>query len=82
MLSYKSIPSEKPTRLIGTANEPVLIDVRTDEGFAGIRRNPQMADQQGKAKSDFAEPDRQSPVETTRTAFLSGKRSYDLAGQR
>jgi rhodanese-related sulfurtransferase len=34
MSSYTSISSEKLSRLIGTANAPTLIDVRTDEDFA------------------------------------------------
>lgn len=34
MPSYTSISVEKLSRLIGTANTPVLIDVRTDEDFA------------------------------------------------
>ncbi|MGY4428548.1 rhodanese-related sulfurtransferase [Bradyrhizobium sp. F1.13.1] len=38
MSSYTTISSEKMARLIGTANAPVLIDVRTDEDFAADRR--------------------------------------------
>ncbi|MGY3291256.1 rhodanese-related sulfurtransferase [Bradyrhizobium sp. LM3.6] len=38
MSSYTTISSEKLARLIGTANAPVLIDVRTDEDFAADRR--------------------------------------------
>lgn len=38
MSSYTSISSEKLARLIGTANTPVLIDVRTDEHFAADQR--------------------------------------------
>ena len=34
MSSYTSITIEKLSRLIGTANTPVLIDVRTDADFA------------------------------------------------
>ncbi|WP_407152046.1 chromate resistance protein ChrB domain-containing protein [Bradyrhizobium sp. ORS 86] len=37
-LSYTSISSEKLVRLIGTANAPTLIDVRTDEDFAADPR--------------------------------------------
>jgi rhodanese-related sulfurtransferase len=51
MSSYTSISPDKLARLIGTANTPVLIDVRTDEDFAAdprllpgaIRRKPQDA---------------------------------------
>jgi rhodanese-related sulfurtransferase len=51
MSSYTSISPDKLARLIGTANTPVLIDVRTDEHFAAdprllpgaIRRKPQDA---------------------------------------
>ena len=51
MSSYTSISPDKLSRLIGTANTPVLIDVRTDEDFAAdarlipgaIRRNHQAA---------------------------------------
>ncbi|MDB5608601.1 MAG: sulfurtransferase [Bradyrhizobium sp.] len=38
MSSYTSITPEKLSRLIGTANAPVLIDVRTDEDFAADQR--------------------------------------------
>jgi rhodanese-related sulfurtransferase len=38
MSSYTTISSDKLIRLIGTANAPVLIDVRTDEDFAADRR--------------------------------------------
>src|SRR4051794_6838207 len=38
MSSYNSISSDKLVRLIGTANTPVLIDVRTDEHFAADPR--------------------------------------------
>src|SRR6478609_10238838 len=38
MSSYTTISSDKLARLIGTANAPVLIDVRTDEDFAAHRR--------------------------------------------
>jgi rhodanese-related sulfurtransferase len=38
MSSYTSISSEKLSRLIGTANAPALIDVRTDEDFAADPR--------------------------------------------
>lgn len=38
MSSYTSISPEKLARLIGTANTPVLIDVRTDEDFAADAR--------------------------------------------
>jgi rhodanese-related sulfurtransferase len=34
MSSYTSISVDKLSRLIGTANTPALIDVRTDEDFA------------------------------------------------
>ena len=59
MSSYTTISSEKMARLIGTANAPVLIDVRTDEDFAAdprlipgaVRRNHQQAADWGKALS-------------------------------
>jgi rhodanese-related sulfurtransferase len=38
MSSYTSISADKLVRLIGTANAPVLIDVRTDEDFAADPR--------------------------------------------
>jgi rhodanese-related sulfurtransferase len=38
MSSYTTISSDKLARLIGMANGPVLIDVRTDEDFAADRR--------------------------------------------
>jgi rhodanese-related sulfurtransferase len=38
MSSYTSISPEKLARLIGTANTPVLIDVRTGEDFAADQR--------------------------------------------
>jgi rhodanese-related sulfurtransferase len=38
MSSYTSISADKLARLIGTANTPVLIDVRTDEDFAADQR--------------------------------------------
>jgi rhodanese-related sulfurtransferase len=38
MSSYTSISSDKLSRLIGTANAPVLIDVRIDEDFAADPR--------------------------------------------
>jgi rhodanese-related sulfurtransferase len=38
MSSYTSISADKLVRLIGTANAPVLIDVRTDEDFAADQR--------------------------------------------
>ena len=38
MSSYTTISSDKLTRLIGTANAPALIDVRTDEDFAADSR--------------------------------------------
>ncbi|WP_315830828.1 chromate resistance protein ChrB domain-containing protein [Bradyrhizobium prioriisuperbiae] len=38
MSSYTSISSEKLSRLIGTANTPVLVDVRTSEDFAADPR--------------------------------------------
>src|SRR5258707_3354457 len=51
MSSFTSISPDKLARLIGTANMPVLIDVRTDEDFAAdqrlipgaIKRNHQQA---------------------------------------
>ena len=51
MSSFTSISSDKLARLIGTANMPALIDVRTDEDFAAdqrlipgaVRRNHQAA---------------------------------------
>src|SRR6202171_928600 len=51
MSSFTSISPDKLARLIGTANMPVLIDVRTDEDFAAdqrlipgaVRRNHQQA---------------------------------------
>lgn len=38
MSTFTTISSDKLARLIGTANAPVLIDVRTDEDFAADRR--------------------------------------------
>ena len=38
MSSYTTISVDKLARLIGTANMPVLIDVRTDEDFAADPR--------------------------------------------
>ena len=38
MSSYTSISFDKLSRLVGTANAPVLIDVRTDEDFAADPR--------------------------------------------
>src|SRR6266404_8258679 len=38
MSSFTSISPDKLARLIGTANMPVLIDVRTDEDFAADPR--------------------------------------------
>jgi len=38
MSSYTTISPDKLSRLIGTANMPALIDVRTDEDFAADRR--------------------------------------------
>ena len=38
MSSYTTISPDKLARLIGTANAPVLIDVRTDEDFAADPR--------------------------------------------
>ena len=51
MSSYTTISSDKLCKLIGTANTPVLIDVRTDEDFAAdprlipgaVRRNHEQA---------------------------------------
>jgi rhodanese-related sulfurtransferase len=51
MSSFTSISTDKLARLIGTANAPVIIDVRTDEDFAddarlipgAVRRNHQEA---------------------------------------
>ena len=37
MSSYTTISPDKLFRLIGTANTPALIDVRTDEDFAADR---------------------------------------------
>jgi hypothetical protein len=34
MSNFTTISSDKLARLIGTANSPALIDVRTDEDFA------------------------------------------------
>src|SRR5712675_2264058 len=59
MSSFTSISPDKLVRLIGTANMPVLIDVRTDEDFAAdprlipgaIRRNHQQAADWGKPLS-------------------------------
>src|SRR5258708_15910026 len=56
MSSVTSISSDKLARLIGTANMPALIDVRTDEDFAAdqrlipgaVRRNHQAAADWGK----------------------------------
>ena len=38
MSSYTTISPDKLSRLIGTANMPALIDVRTDEDFAADQR--------------------------------------------
>jgi rhodanese-related sulfurtransferase len=38
MSSYTSISPDKLARLVGTANMPALIDVRTDEDFAADPR--------------------------------------------
>src|SRR5690242_15450284 len=38
MATFTTISSDKLARLIGTANAPVLIDVRTEEDFAADRR--------------------------------------------
>jgi rhodanese-related sulfurtransferase len=38
MSSFTTISADKLSRLIGTAKAPALIDVRTDEDFAGDRR--------------------------------------------
>ena len=38
MSSYTTISSDKLSKLIGTANMPALIDVRTDEDFAADQR--------------------------------------------
>ena len=38
MSTFTTISSDKLARLIGTANAPVLIDVRTEEDFAADRR--------------------------------------------
>src|SRR5258708_23464911 len=54
--SFTSISPDKLARLIGTANRPALIDVRTDEDFAAdprlipgaVRRNHQAAPDWGK----------------------------------
>ena len=51
MSSFTTISPDKLARLIGTANTPVLIDVRTDEDFAAdarlipgaVRRNHEQA---------------------------------------
>ena len=51
MSSFTTISADKLARLIGTANTPALIDVRTDEDFAAdprlipgaVRRNHQEA---------------------------------------
>src|ERR1700738_4032874 len=59
MSSYTTISSDKLARLIGTANMPVLIDVRTEEDFAAdqrllpgaARRRPQEAPDLGEAFS-------------------------------
>ena len=48
MSSFTTISADKLARLIGTANTPALIDVRTDEDFAAdprlipgaVRRKP------------------------------------------
>ena len=48
MSSFTTISPDKLARLIGTANTPALIDVRTDEDFAAdprlipgaVRRKP------------------------------------------
>src|SRR5919204_4476911 len=59
MSSYTTISPEKLARLIGTANAPALIDVRTDEDFAAdprlipgaIRHRPEEAARWG---ADYA----------------------------
>jgi rhodanese-related sulfurtransferase len=59
MSSYTTISSDKLSRLIGTANSPALIDVRTDEDFAAdprlipgaVRRSHQDAAAWGKVYS-------------------------------
>src|SRR5215468_10603165 len=38
MSSYTSISSDKLARLIGTANAPLMVDVRTDDDFAADPR--------------------------------------------
>src|SRR5271169_3688441 len=38
MSSYTTISSDRLARLIGTANAPLLIDVRTDQDFAADPR--------------------------------------------
>jgi len=38
MSTFTTISSDKLARLIGTANAPALIDVRTEEDFAADRR--------------------------------------------
>ena len=38
MSSYTSISSDKLSRLIGTANAPLLVDVRIDDDFAADPR--------------------------------------------
>jgi len=56
MSSPTTISSDKLARLIGTANRPALIDVRTDEDFVAdqrlipgaVRRNHQAAPDWGK----------------------------------
>src|SRR5258708_23231628 len=56
MSSFTTISPDKLSRLIGTANTPALVDVRTDEDFAAdarlipgaIRRNHHDAAQWGK----------------------------------
>ena len=38
MSNFTTISSDKLARLIGTANAPVLIDVRTEEDFAWLQK--------------------------------------------
>ena len=69
-----SISTDKLVRLIGTANTPALIDVRTDEDFGAdarlvpgsCRRNPHEAGDWGK---EF----------TSRSAIVIGRRGQQLA---
>jgi rhodanese-related sulfurtransferase len=55
MSSFQAISADKLSRLVGTANAPVLIDVRTDEDFAADPRLiPGSARRSHKSVADWA----------------------------